>query len=33
LNGEVSLDVVSSGLPAAARADCDRCDGLVAGAV
>jgi hypothetical protein len=33
LNGEVSLDVVSSGLPAAARAECDRCDGLVAGAV
>ena len=32
LNGEVSLDVVSSGLPVAARADCDRCDGLVAGA-
>jgi hypothetical protein len=33
LNGEVSLDVASSGFPAAARAECDRCDGLVAGAV
>ena len=32
LNGELSLDAVSSGLPAAARADCDRCDGLVPGA-
>jgi hypothetical protein len=32
LNGEVSLDVVSSRLAVAARADCDRCDGLVAGA-
>ena len=28
LNGEVSLEVVSSG-----RADCDRCDGRVVGAV
>lgn len=33
LNGEVSLDVVSSCLPVAARADCDRCDGLAVGAV